>query len=88
MSSDFSEEIEDHDGNRILFAMTASGLGDLTIVTKCTRCCHEECCDHDDLVGGFGFDPDEQGWDSASKIANAISDWVVHTRELHENKNK
>lgn len=76
MSSDYLEDVEDAKGNVVLLTLHASGFSELTIMDD----------DKDGEIEGsilrFDLTPDEAGWANATKIANALNDWVEHTKRI------
>jgi hypothetical protein len=76
MSSDYLEDVEDAKGNVVLLTMHASGFANLTMMDD----------DKDGEIEGnilrFDLTPDEAGWANASKIANALNEWVEHTKRI------
>lgn len=76
MSSDYLYDVEDAKGNVVLLTMCASGFANLIMMDD----------DKDGEIEGnilrFDLTPDEAGWANASKVADALNEWVRHTKEL------
>lgn len=82
MSSELLETI-DHDPNgyTVQLTMSASGYAELTTINR-----------GDDDPGPCGYDtkptasyqlsPDEKGWKNAQQIANALQEWINHTKRI------
>lgn len=78
MSSDYLYDIEDNEKNSILLTMRASGFTELTILESEDKV--------NSSVSTLNLTPDETGWDNATKIVDALNEWVRHTKFLKEEK--
>jgi hypothetical protein len=79
MSSEFLDYLEkDEKGASVSFDMNAHGYAWLAIMDK---------MDEDGIGGGniekYCLSPDEKGWKAAEMIAAALTDWITHTKRIH-----
>ena len=75
MSSDYLYDVEDNEETVVLLSMRVGGFAELTTIKK----------DETGIEGGivsFCLTPDEKGWANAEKIANALNDWIQHTKNI------
>lgn len=84
MSSDYLNDVEDSKGTVVLLTMSVSGYAELT--TMEADKVEEPILLGDQTEEGeiarFCLIPDENGWNNANKIADALKEWVSHTKRI------
>lgn len=75
MSSDFLYDIKDDMLNSVDLTIYVGGFAELAISEH-----DKSISDTEAKIVSFRLIPDETGWSNAEKIANALNDWIKHTK--------
>ena len=80
MSSEFLEHLKsDENGSSVGLTMNAHGYAWLTVY-EATGGDEEDICN----MAKYAFPPGEKGWKAAEEIAAALTEWVRHTKSIHQ----
>jgi hypothetical protein len=82
MSSDYLEDVKDHKGNSIHLQMRARGFAELITFEADELCEDQIIVKKEGEIVRFELFPDEKGWKNAETIADALKDWIQHTKRL------
>lgn len=82
MSSDYLEDVQDDKETVVLLTMRVNGFAELTIMEADELIENTDIIKRDGAMATLRLPPNEEGIANATKIANALSNWVQHVKNV------